>query len=53
LHAGWVLANEFARWLGGGSVIEYATCWPVLLLLLVVMAWRLRKRPSFEENPSP
>jgi membrane protease YdiL (CAAX protease family) len=38
LHAGWVLANEFARWLGGGSVIDYATCWPMLLLLLVLMA---------------
>jgi len=38
LHAGWVLTNEFARWLGGGSVIDYATCWPMLLLLLVLMA---------------
>jgi membrane protease YdiL (CAAX protease family) len=39
LHAGWVLANEFARWLGGGSVIEYAACWPMLVVLLVLMAW--------------
>jgi uncharacterized protein len=39
LHAGWVLANEFARWLGGGSVIEYAACWPMLVVLLVLIAW--------------
>jgi len=38
LHAGWVLANESGRWLGGGSVIEYVTCWPMLVLLLVLMA---------------
>jgi membrane protease YdiL (CAAX protease family) len=39
LHAGWVLANEFVRWLGGGSVIENAACWPMLVVLLALMAW--------------
>lgn len=39
LHAGWVLANEFARWLDAGAIIEDMTTWPVLALLLVFVGW--------------
>ena len=35
LHAGWVLANESARWLGAGKVVEDVIAWPVLAVLLV------------------
>lgn len=44
LHAGWVLANEFARWLGVGRVIENMLSWPVLAVLLVLVAWLCRKK---------
>jgi uncharacterized protein len=54
LHAGWVLANEFVRWLGGGSVIEYAACWPMLVVLLVLMAWLCptKSKPLRGSEPS-
>ncbi len=39
LHAGWVLANESARWLDAGAIIEDMTTWPVLALLLVIVGW--------------
>ena len=39
LHAGWVLANEFARWLGAYQIIEDKIAWPVLVVLLGLVAW--------------
>jgi membrane protease YdiL (CAAX protease family) len=39
MHAGWVLANESARWLGAGRIIEDVVAWPVLALLLVLVQW--------------
>jgi membrane protease YdiL (CAAX protease family) len=39
LHVGWVLANESARWLDAGAIIEDVTTWPVLALLLVIVGW--------------
>ena len=39
LHAGWVLANETARWFGAGKIVEDVIAWPVLALLLVVVGW--------------
>jgi membrane protease YdiL (CAAX protease family) len=39
LHAGWVLANESARWLGAGRIVEDVIAWPVLALLLVFVWW--------------
>ena len=39
VHAGWVLANEFARWLGAGKITEDVIAWPVLALLLVFVQW--------------
>ena len=39
MHAGWVLANEFARWLDAGPIIEDMTTWPVLALLLLIIGW--------------
>jgi uncharacterized protein len=53
LHAGWVLANEFIRWLGGGSVIEYAACWPMLVILLVLMAWLCPTKSKPLRSPEP
>jgi membrane protease YdiL (CAAX protease family) len=53
LHAGWVLANEFARWLGGGSVIEYMACWPMLVVLLMVMARLCRTTFKPLRGPEP
>jgi membrane protease YdiL (CAAX protease family) len=38
LHAGWVLANESARWLKAGTIIEDMATWPMLVVLLVVIA---------------
>jgi membrane protease YdiL (CAAX protease family) len=37
LHAGWVLANEFFRWLGAGRIIEEMICWPLLLALFGIV----------------
>ena len=53
LHAGWVLSNEFVRWLGGGSVIEYAACWPMLVVLLVLMAWLCPTKSKPLRAPEP
>lgn len=39
LHAGWVLANESARWFGAGRIVEDVIAWPVLALLLAVVGW--------------
>jgi membrane protease YdiL (CAAX protease family) len=44
LHAGWVLANESARWLDAGAIIEDMTTWPVLALLLVIVGWLCTKK---------
>jgi membrane protease YdiL (CAAX protease family) len=44
LHAGWVLANEFARWLGAYQIIEDKAAWPVLAVLLVLVAWLCRNK---------
>ena len=38
LHAGWVLANESARWLGARGTTEHIVAWPMLGLLLLVVA---------------
>ena len=38
LHAGWVLANESARWLKAGAIIEDVATWPMLVLLFVLIA---------------
>ncbi len=51
LHAGWVLANESARWLKAGAIIEDMATWPMLVLLLVVIA-RLC-RTTFKPLRSP
>jgi hypothetical protein len=51
LHAGWVLANESARWLKAGAIIEDAATWPMLVLLLVLIA-RLC-RTTFKPLPGP
>ncbi len=42
LHAGWVLANEFARWWGAGKLTENVVTWPVLGLTFVLVAWWCR-----------
>jgi CAAX protease family protein len=44
LHAGWVLANEFARWLGVGRITEDMLSWLVLAALLVLIAWLCRNK---------
>ena len=44
LHAGWVLANEFARWLGAYQIIEDKAAWLVLALLLALVAWLCRNK---------
>ncbi|MCG3149243.1 MAG: hypothetical protein PCFJNLEI_02703 [Verrucomicrobiae bacterium] len=43
LHAGWVLANELVRELGGGNVTENWRTWPVMVVLGLVI-WRWPKR---------
>ena len=39
LHAGWVLVNEFVRWLAAIDVTQHAACWPMLVVLLFLMVW--------------
>lgn len=39
VHAGWVLANESARWWGAGRIVDDVIAWPVLALLLLLMQW--------------
>jgi membrane protease YdiL (CAAX protease family) len=38
LHAGWVLANESARFLGARGATVHVVAWPMLALLLLVIA---------------
>jgi membrane protease YdiL (CAAX protease family) len=54
LHAGWVLANEFARWLGAGRIVEDILSWPVLAVLLVLVVWLCRNKlkPLCAPGPS-
>ena len=54
LHAGWVLANEFARWMGAGRIVEDTMSWPVLAVLLVLVAWLCRNKlkPLCAPGPS-
>lgn len=51
LHAGWVLANELVRELGGGKVIEDWLTWLAVLVLWAGMAWWLRNehQPTWRE----
>jgi membrane protease YdiL (CAAX protease family) len=53
LHAGWVLANEFARWLGAGRIIEDKLSWVVLAVLLVLVAWLCRNKLKPLRDPGP
>ena len=53
LHAGWVLANEFARWLGTYQIIEDKAAWSVLVVLLVVVAWLCRNKLKPLRAPEP
>lgn len=53
LHAGWVLANEFVRWLGAYQIIEDKAAWPVLAVLLVVVAWLCRNKLKPLRPPEP
>jgi membrane protease YdiL (CAAX protease family) len=53
LHAGWVLANEFSRWLGTGRVVEQVMAWPVLALLLVVVGWLCTTKLEHLGAPEP
>jgi uncharacterized protein len=54
LHAGWVWSNEFARWLGAGSISDDMVAWPMLVLLLLVIARlcqnKLRPLPDLEPS---
>lgn len=54
LHAGWVWANEFARWLGAGSISDDMVAWPMLVLLLLTIArlWQNKLRPLPDLEPS-
>ena len=42
LHAGWVLVNEFARWLNAGKIIEDVVAWPAVMVVLAVVVWLCR-----------
>jgi uncharacterized protein len=53
LHAGWVLANEFARWLGIRGVIENMLSWFVLAVLLLLVAWLCRNKLKPLSAPGP
>jgi len=53
LHAGWVLANEFARWLGAYQIIEDKAAWPVLAALLALIAWLCRNKLKPLHPPGP
>lgn len=53
LHAGWVLANEFARWLGAYQIIEDKAAWPVLAVLLILVAWLCRNKLKPLRAPEP
>ena len=53
LHAGWVLANEFARWLGAYQIVEDKVAWPVLLVLLALVMWLCRNKLKPLRAPGP
>ncbi len=53
LHAGWVLANEFARWLGTYQIVEDKAAWPVLAVMLVLVAWLCRNKLKPLRAPGP
>ena len=53
LHAGWVLANELARWLDAGSIVEDPRTWPVLVLLLMFVGWLCRTKSTGLRVPEP
>ena len=53
LHAGWVLANEFVRWLAALDVTQDAASWPLLVALLVLMAWLCRTIFKPLRGPGP
>jgi hypothetical protein len=56
LHAGWVLTNEFCRWLTKsqrfGQIRDYWESWPVLLVVLALVIWFTRRHatPSTETS---
>lgn len=50
LHAGWVLANEFTRWLGMGKLIEQWVTWPVLAAVFVGLWWNYRAKPEAQRT---
>lgn len=43
VHGGWVLANEFVRWLGGGRIISQPVTWVVLMVVWLALARRWRR----------
>jgi hypothetical protein len=53
LHAGWVLVNESARWLGAGRIIKDVIAWPVLALLLVFVWWLCTTKWKLLGVPEP
>lgn len=53
LHAGWVLANESARWFGAGRIVEDVIAWPVLALLLMVVGWLCTTKLKPLDVPEP
>ena len=53
LHAGWVLANEFARWLGAGQIVEDRLSWAVLAVLLMLVEWLCRNKLKPLRAPGP
>ena len=53
LHAGWVLANEFMRWLATLDVTQDVASWPMLVALLVLMVWLCRTIFKPLRGPEP
>jgi membrane protease YdiL (CAAX protease family) len=46
LHAGWVLANESVRAMGGGNIVEDWRAWPVLLVVWGIVHWSAARQRS-------
>ncbi len=46
LHAGWVVTNEFCRWLGLGQIRDHPVAWPALIAVWAAVAW-LHSRQFF------
>jgi membrane protease YdiL (CAAX protease family) len=44
VHAGWVMAHEFARWLGVRRILQEPLVWPMLLAVFAALAWLCRNR---------